>query len=71
LSHIIHGICNDDYKIIRHVHIDFINKSTLLLLTKYDVGAKANPPRNPRREPKNGMHIPIIIVNAETMHRAK
>jgi hypothetical protein len=51
------------------VHIDFINKSTLLLLTKYDVGAKANPPRNPRREPKNGMHIPIIIVNAETMHR--
>ena len=41
-------------------------KNALLLLTKYDVGAKANPPRNPRREPKNGMHMPTIIVNAVT-----
>jgi len=38
----------------------------LLLLTKYDVGAKAKPPRNPRREPKNGMHIPTTMVKAAT-----
>jgi len=37
----------------------------LFILTKYDVGAKANPPRNPRREPKNGMHMAINIDIAE------
>ena len=39
-------------------------KNALLLLTKYVVGAKANPPRNPRREPKNGMAMAKIVVNA-------
>lgn len=34
-------------------------------LTKYVVGAKANPPKNPRRPPKNGKVIATNIVNAE------
>lgn len=34
------------------------------LLTKYVVGAKANPPKNPRRPLKKGMAIPTIMVNA-------
>lgn len=36
-----------------------------MLLTKYVVGAKANPPKNPRRPPKKGKQMPINIVNAE------
>jgi hypothetical protein len=32
-------------------------------LTKYVVGAKANPPKKPRRPPKKGTAIPTIIVN--------
>lgn len=35
------------------------------VITKYEVGANANPPKNPRRPPKKGRHIPTIIVNAE------
>jgi len=34
-------------------------------LTKYVVGAKANPPKNPKRPPKNGKVIAMNIVNAE------
>ena len=34
-------------------------------LTKYVVGAKANPPKNPSSPPKNGMVIAMNIVNAE------
>jgi len=34
-------------------------------LTKYVVGAKANPPKNPSRPPKKGMVIAMNIVNAE------
>jgi hypothetical protein len=34
-------------------------------LTKYVVGAKANPPKNPKRPPKKGMVIAMNIVNAE------
>jgi len=34
-------------------------------LTKYVVGAKANPPKNPRRPSKNGKVIAMNIVNAE------
>lgn len=33
------------------------------VLTKYDAGANANPPRNPRRELKKGMTMATIIVN--------
>jgi len=33
-------------------------------LTKYVVGAKANPPKNPSRPPKNGNVIAMNIVNA-------
>ena len=33
-------------------------------LTKYVVGAKANPPKNPRRPPKKGNVIPTNIVKA-------
>ena len=33
-------------------------------LTKYVVGAKANPPKKPIREPKNGKLIPMNIVTA-------
>lgn len=35
------------------------------LLTKYVVGAKANPPKNARRPPKKGKQMAINIVNAE------
>ena len=34
------------------------------LLTKYVVGAKANPPKKPRSPPKKGKQIPTNIVNA-------
>lgn len=33
-------------------------------LTKYVVGAKANPPKNPKRPPKKGKLIPTNIVKA-------
>ena len=33
-------------------------------LTKYVVGAKANPPKNERRPPKKGKVMPMNIVNA-------
>lgn len=36
------------------------------LLTKYVVGAKANPPKKPRRPPKKGNVIPTNIVDAVT-----
>jgi hypothetical protein len=35
-------------------------------LTKYEVGAKPNPPKNPRRSPKKGKVTPNINVKAET-----
>jgi hypothetical protein len=35
-------------------------------LTKYEVGAKPNPPKNPRRSPKKGEVTPNINVKAET-----
>lgn len=35
-------------------------------LTKYAVGAKPNPPKNPRRSPKKGKVIPKINVKAVT-----
>ena len=34
------------------------------MLTKYVVGAKANPPKNPRRPPKKGIAMPMNIVIA-------
>ncbi len=34
-------------------------------LTKYVVGANANPPKNPRRPPKKGKVMATNIVNAE------
>lgn len=33
-------------------------------LTKYVVGANANPPKNPKSPPKKGKQIPMNIVNA-------
>jgi len=39
--------------------------TNVVWLTKYVVGAKANPPKNPKRPPKNGKIIPTNIVNAE------
>jgi hypothetical protein len=33
-----------------------------VLLTKYVVGAKANPPKNPSKAPKNGRVKPTNIV---------
>ena len=35
-----------------------------LFLTKYVVGAKTNPPKNPRRLLKKGINIPMNIVKA-------
>lgn len=35
-----------------------------LELTKYVVGEKANPPKNPRSPPKKGKLMPTNIVNA-------
>lgn len=35
-------------------------------LTKYVVGANANPPKNPRRPPKKGKVMAMNIVNAAT-----
>lgn len=35
-------------------------------LTKYAVGAKPKPPKNPRRSPKKGKVIPKINVKAVT-----
>jgi len=35
-------------------------------LTKYAVGAKPNPPKNPRRSPKKGKVTPKNNVKAET-----
>ena len=35
-----------------------------MLLTKYVVGAKANPPKNPRRPSKKGKVMPMNIVHA-------
>lgn len=35
-------------------------------LTKYVVGANANPPKNPRRPPKKGNVMATNIVNAES-----
>jgi len=35
-------------------------------LTKYVVGANANPPKNPRREPKKGKVMATNNVNAES-----
>lgn len=40
-------------------------------LTKYVVGAKANPPKNPRSPPKNGKMIPTIIVKAASNRHYK
>lgn len=37
-------------------------------LTKYVVGAKANPPKNPSSAPKNGNVIAINIVKAAKIH---
>lgn len=34
------------------------------MLTKYVVGAKARPPKKPRRPPKKGNVIAINMVNA-------
>lgn len=39
-----------------------INKS----LTKYEVAANTNPPKNPSNPPKNGMHIPTNPTIAVT-----
>ena len=38
-----------------------------LFLTKYVVGAKTNPPKNPRRLPKKGISIAMNIVKATIM----
>ena len=37
-------------------------------LTKYVVGAKANPPKNPSSAPKNGNVIAKNIVKAAKIH---
>ena len=39
------------------------------MLTKYVVGAKANPPKNPKRPPKNGKAIATIIVITAKINR--
>lgn len=36
----------------------------LYLLTKYEVGAKTNPPKNPNSPPKKGMQIATKAVRA-------
>ena len=41
--------------------------SSLIVLTKYVVGAKAKPPKNPRSPPKKGNEMATNIVNAETL----
>lgn len=39
------------------------------MLTKYDVGAKPNPPKKPRRSPKKGKVTPANRVNAARFQR--
>jgi hypothetical protein len=52
--------------ISNHVLQIYLKKNKFYGLTKYVVGANANPPKNPRRAPKNGKVIPTNIVNAES-----
>ena len=47
---------------LHQVHTEFSSK--LLGLTKYVVGANANPPKNPRRPPKKGKVMAMNMVNA-------
>lgn len=50
----IYGVCS----------LQWLRKEkNVIFLTKYVVGAKANPPKKPRRPPKKGIAIPTIIVN--------
>lgn len=39
------------------------------MLTKYVVGAKANPPKNPSKPPKKGIVIPMNMVNATEIEK--
>ena len=39
-------------------------------LTKYEVGAKPNPPKKPRRSPKKGKVTPTNKVNAAKIQQA-
>lgn len=52
--------------IISNVLQIYLKKNKFYGLTKYVVGANANPPKNPRRAPKNGKVMPTNIVNAES-----
>jgi len=46
-------------------HTDFLTKLVEEYeLTKYVVGANANPPKNPRRPPKKGKVMAMNIVSA-------
>lgn len=46
--------------------------SNIYALTKYDVGANANPPKKARRPPKNGIIIAMNIVKAVlTLYKKK
>lgn len=49
---------------LKHKKLFLFKKNSAL--TKYVVGAKAKPPKNPRRPPKKGKVIPTNIVNAAT-----
>lgn len=48
-----------------------MTKCEKLWLTKYVVGAKANPPKNPSRPPKKGKVMPMNIVSPVVNHRIK
>lgn len=41
------------------------------MLTKYVVGANANPPKKPRRAPKKGKVMPTNIVKAAIKGKRK
>ena len=58
----IKSISNDNFNISKEI---LYGNFHLLWLTKYVVGAKANPPKNPRRPSKKGNVIAMNIVNAE------
>ena len=72
ISHIMLGSCKN---IIQHFDHGLVlpssknkkyhdNSKYHKRLTKYEVGAKPNPPKNPRRSPKNGKVTPMNSVNA-------
>lgn len=54
-----------NHNFLRTVYWFHLGEGKEFWLTKYVVGAKANPPKNPRRPPKKGKVIATNMVKAE------